>query len=181
MLFLALHMMKTLSMFLAIVAVIVLVLIGLAFYRTNSDQTSTTSETTQQTDEGGPSEAPINQFVQEAPTGSLPPNPENGEEATTPNPSVQPGEKVTVQIDETGFHPQTVTIASGTTVTFVNNGQAAHWPASDVHPTHTVLPGFDSKRGLETGETYEFTFTQKGTWSMHDHLFPTHTGSIVVQ
>lgn len=87
---------------------------------------------------------------------------------------------VTISVDETGFHPSTVTIAAGTTVTFVNNGQANHWPASDVHPTHEILPGFDSKKGLATGETYSYTFTQVGTWPMHDHLVASNTGTITV-
>ncbi len=174
--------MKTLSMFLAIAGVIILVLIGLAFYQSDSDeaQSPVTDTSEEATDE-----SPINQFVQEAPTGSIPPNPEDGEEVVaeseTPSADTKQGETVTIQVDETGFQPATVSIAAGTTVKFVNNGQAAHWPASDLHPTHNILPEFDADKGLETGETYEFTFTKVGTWSMHDHLFPNNTGTITVK
>ena len=90
-------------------------------------------------------------------------------------------EEVVISIDESGFTPSNVTISAGTTVTFVNNGQAAHWPASDVHPTHEILPEFDSGRGLATGETYSYTFTEVGVWNMHDHLVPRNVGTIVVE
>lgn len=90
-------------------------------------------------------------------------------------------EEMTVSITDTGFEPSKVTIPVGTTVVFVNNGQALHWPASDVHPTHEILPGFDAKRGLATGETYSYTFQTKGSWSMHDHLNPRATGIITVE
>lgn len=92
-----------------------------------------------------------------------------------------PGGRVMLAIEDTGFSPQTVTVKSGTTVTFVNNGQGLHWPASDVHPTHNLLPGFDSLRGLGTGEEYSFTFTKTGRWSCHDHLHPALTCTITVE
>jgi len=90
-------------------------------------------------------------------------------------------EAVVISITDTGFVPDQVTVDAGTTVTFVNNGQALHWPASDLHPTHQILPDFDAKRGLSTGETYSYTFTQSGTWSMHDHLNPSSAGTITVK
>ncbi|MEX1997748.1 MAG: cupredoxin domain-containing protein [Candidatus Andersenbacteria bacterium] len=88
---------------------------------------------------------------------------------------------VRVAITDTGFSPASVTVPANTTVTFVNNGQGAHWPASDLHPTHDILPGFDARQGLTTGETYSFTFTQQGSWQYHDHLHPQFTGTVIVQ
>lgn len=104
------------------------------------------------------------------------PSPSVGTVAASPT-AVAP----TISITDTGFSPATLTVAAGTTVTFVNNGQAPHWPASDPHPTHTALAGFDAKRGLQTGETYSFTFAQAGTWGYHDHLNAQLTGSVTVQ
>lgn len=104
------------------------------------------------------------------------------EDANSPAPGASPaGETVTVSIDDTGFSPSNVTISLGTTVAFVNNGQALHWPASDTHPTHEILPELDSKRGLPTGETFSYTFTEAGIWQMHDHLNPSATGTIIVE
>ena len=91
------------------------------------------------------------------------------------------GKTVQVTVDETGFTPGVVTIAVGDTVTFTNDGQGKHWPASDVHPTHEILPAFDSNRGLETGEAYSHTFTEAGTWKCHDHLVPRNTCTVVVE
>lgn len=102
----------------------------------------------------------------------------------SPAPSVSPTAQpaaATIAITDTGFSPQTTTVAVGTTVTFVNNGQALHWPASDVHPTHQLLPGFDALKGLSTGETYAFTFSQPGSWTCHDHLNPQLKCTIVVE
>lgn len=106
------------------------------------------------------------------------------EEPPVANPTTEvssaPKKTITISIDDTGFTPATVTVAAGTGVTFINNGQGAHWPASDPHPIHTGLPGFDAKRRLATGETYSFTFDKVGTWSFHDHLSPSTKGTIVV-
>lgn len=118
------------------------------------------------------------QFIQEIPEVSLPTAGPTQIPASSP---VGETAATVITMDENGFSPQTVTVAAGTTVTFINNGQAPHWPASDVHPTHEVLPEFDSKRGLATGESYSFTFTESGTWSCHDHLMPNNTCTIIAE
>ncbi len=87
----------------------------------------------------------------------------------------------TISISDTGFAPATVRVKAGTTVTFMNNGQALHWPASNPHPVHTDLPGLDAKKGLATGEDYSFTFSKVGTWGFHDNLNAQLKGSVVVE
>jgi plastocyanin len=87
----------------------------------------------------------------------------------------------TVSMTDAGISPAEITIKAGATVTFVNNGQVPHWPASDPHPIHTDLSGFDAKRGLNPGELYRFTFTKIGSFGMHDHLHPAFKGRIIVQ
>jgi plastocyanin len=91
------------------------------------------------------------------------------------------GQTATISMTDTGFVPATVSVSAGTTVRFVNDGQAQHWPASAVHPTHDILPEFDSKRGVATGETYSHTFTKAGSWNFHDHLNPSFTGTVTVR
>lgn len=84
----------------------------------------------------------------------------------------------TIEIQADGFHPQELTIKAGETVTFVNKDAALHWPASGQHPTHTDYPAgggcigsaFDACGGLRQGESYSFTFGERGAWSFHDHL-----------
>ena len=91
----------------------------------------------------------------------------------------QPG--VVVSMTDTGFFPSTITVKAGTIISFVNDGQALHWPASDPHPAHDGLPGFDAGDGVATGDTFEFQFDRIGEWSFHDHLVPSQTGKIIVE
>lgn len=105
---------------------------------------------------------------------------------TTPNgvvASVPAGvaNSVAVSMSDEAFEPATLSISAGDTVVFTNNGQALHWPASDPHPVHTDLLGFDAKKGLTTGETYSYVFTKPGTFGMHDHLNAKVKGTIVVE
>jgi plastocyanin len=90
------------------------------------------------------------------------------------------GPTATIHITSTGFQPTNITIKAGTTITFVNDDNAPHWPASGEHPTHTILPGFDALRALTQGETYSFTFDKVGAWPYHDHLHPDWQGTITV-
>ena len=99
-----------------------------------------------------------------------------------------------VSIKDNGFFPQHVNIPIGTSVTWMNEGEKKHWPASDLHPTHTNYPGsgimkcgteeakkiFDSCNGLKKGETYTFKFNKAGVWTAHDHLYPGVTMTVEV-
>ena len=92
---------------------------------------------------------------------------------------------------DTGFNPQTLTIQKGQTVRFLNQGTGNVWPASNVHPTHSLYPqksasdclgsSFDACRALKPGEHYDFAFDVVGTWQCHNHLRANQTCSIVVK
>jgi plastocyanin len=86
-----------------------------------------------------------------------------------------------VKITDNGFEPSTLTINAGDTVKFENDSSDDAWPASNVHPTHQLYPGFDAKKPLLAGETYSFTFTKAGSWGYHNHLEPDVQGTIVVK
>ncbi len=100
----------------------------------------------------------------------------------------------TIEITSSGFSPNSLEIESGDSVKFVNLKSVESWPASDIHPTHTLYPGsgsskcgtaeeeniFDACRGLQTGESYTFTFNEKGSWGYHDHLRASSKGTIIV-
>jgi|GEM_PF-2555718 len=112
-----------------------------------------------------------------------------------PNEGEELPKEATIEITSSGFSPGSVRIAKGGTVTWINRGAAASWPASAVHPTHTVYPGsgiekcgtaeaasiFDACTGLAEGESYSFTFGPAGTWRYHDHNNPGRTGSVEVK
>ena len=125
------------------------------------------------------------QLIQMQPS-TLPSVPEGSEAASTTakeEPMRRRGgyAEAFVTITDIGFEPSRQTVPVGYMVTFVNDGQAAHWPASDDHPTHVKLPGFDAKRGLATGEEYSFIFSAVGEWGYHDHLNPNVKGVVVVE
>ena len=111
------------------------------------------------------------------------PAPSAAPSGTPPAPSVvAPTSEVAVDLVAGGnFSPATVTIAAGTSVRFTNKDSVPHWPASGVHPTHQVCPGFDSLRPLQSGESYSFKFTVAKTCPAHDHLNPGARGTVVVQ
>jgi len=102
---------------------------------------------------------------------------------------------IEIQMTATGFAPANVTIQQGDSITFINMDRLPHWPASDVHPTHSLYPGsdtrkcdtfqkrflFDSCGNVDPEGSYTFTFHTKGNWTFHDHLFPQYIGQVRVQ
>ena len=97
---------------------------------------------------------------------------------------------VTITYTADGLVPQDSTIKKGQRVRFENDSKEAFWPASGVHPTHSLYPekestdclgsSFDACQDLKTGEFFDFTFNYPGTWPFHDHLHAYHSGSITV-
>ncbi len=79
------------------------------------------------------------------------------------------------------FEPNVLTVKAGTTVTWKNMSASPLWVASNPHPVHTDLAGFDAKTDIRTGETWSFTFTKPGNWGYHNHLQPFTTGTVIVQ
>lgn len=89
--------------------------------------------------------------------------------------------EATIEVNEEGsFVPQKTTIKKGGKVTWINKDSKFTWPASAMHPTHSVYPGFDALRPLKINESYSFTFDEIGSWKYHDHLNPSQTGTIEV-
>lgn len=87
----------------------------------------------------------------------------------------------TVTHNDSGFSPKSVTVKVGDTVRFTNASDDLMWVASDFHPTHTKLSGFDEKNAAGKGGSYEFIFTKSGTWSYHNHIQTSETGSVIVE
>ena len=85
-----------------------------------------------------------------------------------------------VLMKEDSFEPETITIKKGVVVTFKNEDKVARWPASNIHPTHTIYPEFDPQKPIEPGQSWSFTFDKVGSWKDHDHLIPSIRGIIVV-
>lgn len=104
--------------------------------------------------------------------------------------NIPEGSKI-VEITAAGYSPNPLTIKQGEAVTWVNKDAEAHWPASAQHPTHAVYPEtggcigskFDACKRLAQGDSWSFTFNEKGEWNYHDHLNPgpPFYGKIVVE
>jgi plastocyanin len=78
-----------------------------------------------------------------------------------------------VKIDNFSFGPATLTIAAGTTVTWVNHDDIPHTVVS----TDSV---FKSKV-LDTDEKFSFTFTKPGTYPYFCTIHPKMTATVVVK
>ena len=173
-----------------IIIIILLVAGGAVIYQRSgqgNDQGVKPTDTTSPENEIAPSTQPI-----ENPTGEENTvTPKQGEGAT---PEEEKEEYIVTNTDS-GFSPMTITIKIGESITFKNESSQAVWPASALHPTHTVYPGsdikkcgtaeessiFDACKGIEKGEKWAFIFSSPGMWKYHDHLNPSHFGTIIVK
>jgi plastocyanin len=102
---------------------------------------------------------------------------------------------VTITYGPNGFSPANVTVAPGTTVTWVNSGSGRMWVASDVHPSHTEFDGTSLSQHCANGaptskavfdacgpvSSFSFTFTKAGTWEYHNHAQASDHGTITVR
>lgn len=102
--------------------------------------------------------------------------------------------KVSVSYTKDGFSPSTITVKKGTEVSFSNESGKDFWPASAMHPTHTVYPGssitkcgtadaskiFDTCTGVKSGGSWSFVFNEVGSWKYHNHLNASHFGTVIV-
>ena len=91
-------------------------------------------------------------------------------------PATSAQDKMTVSIQDFFFDPDQITVAPGTTVTWVNKGQAPH--------TVTSTDGKDlDSATLQPGDTYTFTFKDDDagqTFAYHCSIHPQMTASVKV-
>lgn len=80
--------------------------------------------------------------------------------------------QASVAITKSGFSPSTITISVGTQLTWTNQDTKPHQVASNPHPLHSSIEGFDSGKTLLPGDSLAFSFEQPGSYSLHDHLNP---------
>jgi plastocyanin len=78
-----------------------------------------------------------------------------------------------ITIDNFSFSPKEITVAAGTTITWVNHDDVPH---TVVSPDKK----FRSK-ALDTDDQFSFTFTDAGTYSYFCSVHPMMTGKIIVK
>lgn len=160
------------------ILVLSLTLIAAACNKTSRTQTETQTPTpTPVAETPNPTPTPSD-VPTPTPTQTPTPTPTPSPAPTpTPNPTPSP---VIITITSAGYSPSNITVKSGTKVIFQNNDTKGHWPASNPHPTHTDLPGFDALKAIPAGGSYSYTFTKVGIWGYHDHLFTNLGGKVTV-
>lgn len=90
-----------------------------------------------------------------------------------PYAGAQSGETVTVSIQDFFFDSAELTVEPGTTVQWVNEGEAPH--------DATSTDGGPLASGtLQTGETFSFTFEEAGTYEYFCSIHPDMTASVTV-
>ena len=92
--------------------------------------------------------------------------------------AADPGDKspgaIEVKIDNFTFGPMTMTVAAGTTVTWINNDDVPHTVVSDDKTT------FKSK-ALDTGEKFSYTVAKPGKYPYFCSVHPKMVAEVVVQ
>ena len=92
--------------------------------------------------------------------------------ATSGSAAQAPVSATAVAIDNFAFAPAAITVKVGTTVTWTNKDQDAH--------TVTAQDRSFSSAPLNTGATYQFTFTKPGTYAYLCTIHPFMTATVVV-
>ena len=77
-----------------------------------------------------------------------------------------------VKIDNFSFGPTTLTVAAGSTVTWVNRDDIPH--------TVVSTDGVFKSKVLDTDEKFSYTFTKPGTYAYFCSIHPKMTGQIEV-
>jgi plastocyanin len=78
-----------------------------------------------------------------------------------------------VRVDNFSFGPETLTVPSNSTVTWVNKDDVPHVIAS--------TDGLFKSKALDTDDKFSFTFNKTGTYSYYCSIHPKMVGKIVVQ
>lgn len=81
--------------------------------------------------------------------------------------------ETTVSIKEMSFNPHTIIIATGTTVTWVNDDNTNH--------SLTSKDGWFNSETMEPGDSFDFEFDKPGTISYNCKVHPEMEGIVVVQ
>ena len=77
-----------------------------------------------------------------------------------------------VSIKGFAFSPASLTVSTGTTVTWTNNDSVTHTVTSDT--------GAFSSGNLDPGQTFSFTFSQAGTFAYHCSIHTSMHGTVTV-
>jgi plastocyanin len=84
------------------------------------------------------------------------------------------GQAKTVAIENFTFDPPTLTVKTGTTVTWTNKDDIPHGIASSSN-------NFTRSKALDTDDSFSFTFSKPGTYQYFCYIHPHMVGTVVVE
>lgn len=93
-------------------------------------------------------------------------------------------EQNVITLTQNGFSPPTVTVKTGSKITWVNKSGKEWQIGADPHPSHTgnrQISGGEFTLNLAPGQERVVTGEKVGTFGYHNHLNPSQTGTIIVQ
>jgi plastocyanin len=92
-----------------------------------------------------------------------------------------------VSYTDSGFEPLVTTVEAGDTVRFTNNSTGSMWIAATGTTLYPLVrngcgsSALDSCVALAPGQSWQFTFNQKGTWQFYNNLNKANVGTINVE
>jgi hypothetical protein len=99
-----------------------------------------------------------------------------GSSSSTKNPVLF----ATTTLTTEGFVPAELHVLRGGKVVFINQSDHPFWPASNLHPDHSIYAEFDPREPIEVGGEWSFVFEKPGIWGFHDHVRSYYTGIVHV-
>ncbi len=85
-----------------------------------------------------------------------------------------------IQLEKEGFSPKEVTIKPGTIVYWENVTDAPQTVNSNNYPTNQLHKELNFGV-FKFGSTFEFIFTQPGSYGYHNQFHPEQQGTIIVK
>lgn len=101
-------------------------------------------------------------------------------ERVIPTKTGETAKVASLNISPSGFQPKELRVQVGTKVVFTNASESVVQINSAVHPTHLVHPPLNLG-AVEVGRNVSLIFSERGTFSYHNHLIPSQTGTVVVE
>lgn len=95
--------------------------------------------------------------------------------------TTRPGGKVAkIEYTDNGFSPSTLSVTSPTAITVINRSSKLLQFNSGPHPAHTDNDEYNAGT-VSLGQNKTFIVTTKGTFSFHNHLNDSDSGTIIVK
>jgi plastocyanin len=91
------------------------------------------------------------------------------------SPTAVSGTSAAVTIQGFAFSPQVITVKEGTTITWTDMDSTAHTVTSVSGPT-----SFNSGDLTPSGGTFQFKFSEAGTYNYHCMIHPSMTATVIV-